>query len=220
MSDGRWGDGERAAERRRMVERQLRARDVSDELVLAAMEKVPRHRFVPPSRRSEAYGDHALPIDRGQTVSQPYVVAKMTELLELEGGERVLEVGTGSGYQTAVLAEIAGEVYSIEVDDELSRRAGRLLEELGHDVELEVGDGYRGWPEAAPFAAIVVTAAAPRLPEPLLEQLAPGGRLVVPLGVFDQRLVRLTRRDDGFDREEIFAVRFVPMTGEVEAGEA
>jgi protein-L-isoaspartate(D-aspartate) O-methyltransferase len=202
--------------REAMVRDQLSARGISDERVLAAMRRVPRHEFVPAASREEAYADGPLAIGHGQTISQPYVVAAMTEALGLRGGERVLEVGTGSGYQAAVLAELGVEVYSIEIVEALAERARADLERLGYAVHLRVGDGYRGWPEAAPFDAILVTAAPDHVPPSLVEQLAEGGRLVLPLGQGVQDLVRLTRTADGVRRETLFGVRFVPMTGEAQ----
>ncbi len=166
-------------QRQRMVDEQLLARDIVDEPVLSAMRKVPRHCFVPAEHRSLAYADHPVPLAEGSTVSQPYIVALMTQLAAIEPGDRVLEVGTGSGYQAAVLAELGAEVYTIEVSEELATRAARTLTELAYTgVHVRHGDGYHGWPEHAPFAAILVTAAAPTLPRPLTDQLAVGGRLV------------------------------------------
>jgi protein-L-isoaspartate(D-aspartate) O-methyltransferase len=205
-----------ARERESMVADQIAARGVKDELTLAAMRKVERHRFVPESFRSQAYEDHPLPIGHGQTISQPYIVAFMTEALGLDGGETVLEVGTGSGYQAAVLAEIAAHVYSIEIVKPLAEEAAARLAALGYEnVEVRAGDGYAGWPEAAPFDAIVVTAAAPRIPEPLERQLKDGGRLVLPLGDDWQELVVVTRRGERFEERRVLPVRFVPMTGRV-----
>ncbi|MEE8467389.1 MAG: protein-L-isoaspartate(D-aspartate) O-methyltransferase [Planctomycetota bacterium] len=207
----------RADERRAMVERQIAARGVTDPAVLAALRHVPRHRFVPREMQPFAYADRPLPIGEGQTISQPYIVAFMTQALELEGDERVLEVGTGSGYQTAVLAEVAAEVYSIEIVPALARRAGALLEELECEgLHLRTGDGYRGWPEAAPFDAILVTAAPDHVPQPLVDQLAAGGVLVIPVGTRVQEILRLRRTPDGIVRESLLPVRFVPMTGEAE----
>ncbi|HEY6000438.1 MAG TPA: protein-L-isoaspartate(D-aspartate) O-methyltransferase [bacterium] len=209
-------DGERfAALREEMVARQIAARDVRDPRVLAAMRAVPRHRFVPPELAAEAYEDHPLPIGEGQTISQPYIVALMTELLALRGGERVLEVGTGSGYQAAVLAELAGEVYSIEILAPLAQRAAATLAGLGYGrVRVRTGDGYLGWPEAAPFDAIVVTAAPDHVPQPLIDQLKIGGRLVLPVGSYYQELVVCTKTEAGLQRRSVVPVRFVPMTGE------
>ena len=191
-----------------------------DARVLAAMRAVPRHAFVEPALRGRAYDDGPLPIGHGQTISQPYVVAAMTELAQAGPGTRVLEVGTGSGYQAAVLAELGGEVYSIELLEPLAERAAKTLADLGYErVQLRQGDGYRGWPEAAPFDAIVVTAAPPEVPPALLEQLKPGGRLVIPVGRGWQELEVHTRTPQGVIRERIFAVRFVPMTGEIRRGD-
>jgi protein-L-isoaspartate(D-aspartate) O-methyltransferase len=199
-----------------MVAEQIASRGVRDEKTLAAMRKVPRHLFVPPAVAGQAYDDHPLPIGHGQTISQPYIVAFMTEALDLAGDETVLEIGTGSGYQAAVLAEIVPRVYSIEIVAPLAEEAGTRLRDLGYsNVEVRAGDGYQGWPEAAPFDAIIVTAAAPRIPEPLKEQLRDGGRLVLPVGDEWQELVVVTRRGDRFEEKHVLAVRFVPMTGEV-----
>jgi len=202
--------------RLRMVERQIRARGVRDERVLEAMRKVPRHVFVPPDLVDEAYEDHPLSIGKGQTISQPYIVALMTEALELEGNEKVLEVGTGSGYQTAILAELAREVYSIERIPELAREAERRLEDLGYtNVHIKVGNGTLGWPEEAPFDAIMVTAGAPKVPGPLKAQLADGGRLVIPVGSeFHQILYRVKRQKDTFSEEALTSCVFVPLVGE------
>ncbi|KAB2950950.1 MAG: protein-L-isoaspartate(D-aspartate) O-methyltransferase [Thermoanaerobaculia bacterium] len=206
-----------AEQRRRMVEGQIRARDVSSPLVLAAMEQVPRHLFVPEKYRAQAYDDYPLPIGESQTISQPYIVALMTSLLELKGGEKVLEIGTGSGYQAAVLARIAGQVYSMEILGPLAERARSTLGELGYsNVHVRQGDGYSGWPEEAPFDAIMVTAAAPsKVPQPLLDQLKVGGRLVIPLGLYFQDLLVFKRTEHGFEKRNVIPVRFVPMTGEV-----
>ena len=205
-----------ARARERMVVEQIEARSIHDPLTLAAMRKVPRHLFVPPESAAQAYEDHPLPIGHGQTISQPYIVAFMTEALGLKGGETVLEVGTGSGYQAAVLAQIAKQVYSIEIVAPLAEEAGERLARLGYrSVSVRAGDGYRGWPEVAPFDAIMVTAAAPRIPEPLKEQLKDGGRLVLPVGDEYQELVVVTRRGARFEEHRVMAVRFVPMTGEI-----
>ncbi len=200
-----------------MVETQIEARGVADERVLEAMRRVPRHRFVPASLVDSSYADHPLPIGHRQTISQPYIVALMTELVRPRPGTKVLEVGTGSGYQAAVLAECTKEVYTIEIVPELARQAAALLEELGYrNVHARAGDGFDGWPDAAPFDAIVVTAAPERIPQPLLDQLAPGGRLVIPLGAGAQDLVLVERTADGFRRETVTPVRFVPMTGKAQ----
>jgi protein-L-isoaspartate(D-aspartate) O-methyltransferase len=205
-----------AEAREAMVREQLEARGIRDPLTLRAMRAVPRHEFVPAELVDEAYDDNPLPIGHAQTISQPYVVAFMTEALGLRGGERVLEVGTGSGYQAAVLAEIAAEVYSIEIVAALGEQARARLARLGYDnVHVRVGDGYAGWPEAAPFDAVIVTAAAPRIPEPLKQQLREGGRMILPVGDALQELVVLTRQGDEWREESVLPVRFVPMTGEV-----
>jgi protein-L-isoaspartate(D-aspartate) O-methyltransferase len=206
----------RADERAKMVREQIEARGVRDPRVLAAMRAVPRHEFMPESERGQAYEDRPLPIGRSQTISQPYIVAAMTELLDLDPGEKVLEVGTGSGYQAAVLAELGAEVYSIEIIAPLGRQAARDLERLGYRVNLRIGDGYRGWPEAAPFDAVIVTAAPDHVPEPLVEQLKVGGRMMIPVGRWSQRLVLIRKDEDGLHEEAVADVRFVPMTGEAQ----
>ena len=186
------------AARADMVERQLVRRGIRDSRVLAAMRRVPRHCFVPESLHAEAYADYPLPIGEGQTISQPYIVARMTELLALTGRERVLEIGTGSGYQAAVLAELADEVYSIESLPAIAGRAALVLHALGHArVHVRTGDGTLGWPEAAPFDRIVVTAAAPAVPPPLLEQLGEGGRLVIPVGGATAQVLQVVDRRGG-----------------------
>ncbi len=200
--------------RKRMVQTQIRAMGVRDEKVLAAMSKVPRHLFVPEAYRPLAYADGPLPIGQGQTISQPYIVAFMTEALGLSPSDRVLEVGTGSGYQAAVLAELVREVYSIEIIPELGNSAGKRLEKLGYrNVAVRIGDGYLGWPEKAPFDAIIVTAAAGRIPEPLVAQLKDGGTLCIPVGPAGsvQSLIRITKRGDRTEREDLLPVRFVPL---------
>ncbi len=200
-----------------MVAEQIAARGVRDERVLRAMRVVKRHEFVPAELREHAYADRPLPIGFEQTISQPYIVAVMTELAALKDDSRVLEIGTGSGYQAAVLAEIAASVYSIEIVEPLARRTAAELARLGYGrIRLRIGDGYQGWAEAAPFDAIVVTAAPPRIPEPLKQQLVIGGRLVIPVGEYYQELRVLTRTDDGFTERSVFPVRFVPMTGEAQ----
>jgi protein-L-isoaspartate(D-aspartate) O-methyltransferase len=203
-----------------MVREQIEARDVRDPRVLAAMRKVPRHLFVPPDEQASAYIDSPLPIGYGQTISQPYIVAFMTDALELNPRDRVLEIGTGSGYQAAVLAELAREVYTIEIVEPLAKEAEERLRRLQYaNVHARVGDGYRGWPEEAPFDAIMVTAAPDHVPPPLVEQLRDGGRLVLPVGRWDQELIRLRRTGKGITREALLPVRFVPMTGEAEKPE-
>jgi protein-L-isoaspartate(D-aspartate) O-methyltransferase len=211
---------ERIDERKRMVAAQIRARDVKDPNVLKAMQIVPRHVFMPASQRRYAYGDHPLPIEHGQTISQPYIVAFMTEALKLRPGSRVLEIGTGSGYQAAVCAEIAREVYTIEIVEGLAKTAKERLKKLGYpNVFVKAGDGFFGWPEKAPFDAIIGTAAAKRIPEPLLEQLKPGGRMIIPTGSAwgFQYLVLITKDAKGkIHKSKVMPVRFVPMTGEVQ----
>lgn len=210
----------RVAERRRLAA-ELERDGIRDPAVLDAVRTVPRHRFVPIEFVRHAYVNRALSIGHGQTISQPYVVAYMTEILRLGKETKVLEIGTGSGYQAAILAELAGEVYSIEIVPELAKRADALLTELGYrNVRVRAGDGFEGWPAHAPFQAIVVTAAAPRVPPPLLAQLAPGGRLVIPLGDkdgWDQRISLSTKSAKGrVSRVRTLPVRFVPMTGRVQ----
>jgi protein-L-isoaspartate(D-aspartate) O-methyltransferase len=205
------------AAREQMVREQIEARGIRDARVLAALRKVPRHLFVPPEEQHEAYFDFPLAIGYGQTISQPYVVAFMTEALELKPRDRVLEIGTGSGYQAAILAELVPEVYSIEIVEPLAREAEARLRCLGYsNVHVRAGDGYRGWPEAAPFDAIIVTAAPDHIPQPLVDQLREGGRMVLPVGRWDQELVRLRRKGAAILRESLLPVRFVPMTGEAE----
>ncbi len=203
--------------RDRMVDEQLVARGIKDASVLAAMRRVPRHEFVPEPVRRLAYADRPLPIGFEQTISQPAVVARMTELTGVRRGSRVLEIGTGSGYQTAVLSAMGAEVYTIEIVAPLGERAARLLARLGYgNVRTRIGDGYRGWPEAAPFDAILVTAAPPRVPEPLKRQLKRGGRLVIPVGDVEQELRVLTRTRFGWEERTVIPVAFVPMTGEAQ----
>ena len=206
-----------AAARERLVRESMEKRGITDARVLRAMRRVPREEFVPAEVRARAYEDHPLSIGEGQTISQPYIVAFMTELAALDGHERVLEIGTGSGYQAAVLGELAREVYTIEIVEPLARRAAETLRRLGYrNVEVRHGDGYRGWPEKAPFDVILLTAAPPEVPRPLLEQLAQGGRLIAPVDVpsGDQELVVITRTAHGLERRSVLPVRFVPMTGE------
>jgi protein-L-isoaspartate(D-aspartate) O-methyltransferase len=211
---------ERAVERNRMVARQIARRGVRDQRVLAAMRNVPRHWFVPAGQARNAYADRPLPIGHRQTISQPYIVALMTELLRIEPGEKVLEIGTGSGYQAAVLAELTDQVFTIEIVEPLARRTIKLLEEKGYrTIRTRIGDGYRGWPEEAPFDAIIVTCAPESPPPPLVEQLAVGGRMCIPVGSQwgGQELIVLQKRSDGtLQRHTVERVRFVPMTGEAE----
>jgi protein-L-isoaspartate(D-aspartate) O-methyltransferase len=208
------------AKRLLMVEQDIRGRGVADRRVLAVMEKVPRHLFVDARQRDRAYADHPLPIGEGQTISQPYVVALMTEALRLNPSDRVLEIGTGSGYQAAVLAGLVQEVYSIEIRKGLAEQAAARLSELGYgNVRVKYGDGYFGWEEHAPFDAIIITAAANHIPPPLVRQLREGGRLILPLGstVFYQTLTLVTKKPGGeLAVEQMGPVNFVPMTGETQ----
>lgn len=201
-----------------MVARQIKERGITDQAVLAAMTKVPRHRFVPDAWQGLAYSDGPLSIGEGQTISQPYIVGWMTELIRPKKEMRVLEIGTGSGYQAAVLAECVAEVDSIEVVPVLGRQAAARLRELGYrNVRVKIGDGYEGWPDRAPFDAILLTAAPPnQVPRPLLSQLKPGGRLVAPVGRGFQRMVLITRTESGFKKEVLAPVMFVPMTGKAQ----
>ena len=218
--------GEFDAARHRMVEEVLSDANATSSYsgraafspgVIAAMEKVERHRFVPAALSLVAYFNRPLPIGHGQTISQPFIVALMTDLMKVKAGDRVLEIGTGSGYQAAVLAEMAGSVYSIEIIEPLGKQAGELLQLLGYrNVQTRVGDGYYGWPEAAPFDAIMVTAAASHVPPPLIKQLKPGGRMVIPLGTqfMTQYLMLVEKQMDGtLTTRQILPVRFVPLTG-------
>jgi protein-L-isoaspartate(D-aspartate) O-methyltransferase len=206
------------ARRLQMVATQIEGRGLNNPAVLAAMRSTPRHRFVPEALRALAYEDSPLPIGNGQTISQPYIVAVMTASIRPNRGMKVLEVGTGSGYQAAVLAACVGEVYSIEVVPALGRRAESLMKELGYrQVHVRIGDGYDGWPEHAPFDAVLLTAAPEQVPKPLLAQLRVGGRLVAPVGRGVQNLVMITKTEQGHVTEVIDAVRFVPMTGKAAA---
>lgn len=199
---------------REMVNCQIKARGIQDPLVLKAMLEVKRHLFVPAHLLSQAYNDYPLPIGQGQTISQPYIVALMTELLELKGGERVLEIGTGSGYQTAVLSRIASQVYSVEIVPELAIRAEEKLKEFGYsNIRVKSGDGNIGWVEESPFDAIIVTAAPSEIPHCLIDQLKMGGILVVPVGSYIQFLYKIKKTEEGIVSEQIAPVRFVPMTG-------
>jgi protein-L-isoaspartate(D-aspartate) O-methyltransferase len=219
------GCGTRAAEkpddfaRRRMnmVDNQIRARGIRDSRVLEVMRNVPRHEFVPADQAQNAYDDNPLPIGLGQTISQPYIVAYMSEQLQLTPQSKVLEIGTGSGYQAAVLGELAKEVYSIEIVPELAKRSNDTLARLGYtNVHVKAGDGYRGWPEAAPFDRIIVTAAPDHVPQPLVDQLAVGGRLIIPVGDYYQQMLILTKTPRGVVEEKTIDVVFVPMTGEAQ----
>ncbi len=207
--------GDFKAMREKMVETQVKARGVKDPRVLSALLRVERHRFVPGKYWDSAYSDQPLPIGEGQTISQPYIVALMTELLELRGDEKVLEIGTGSGYQAAILAELVNEVYTIDIIESLASTARERLLELGYqNVKVKAGDGYRGWPEAAPFDAIIVTAAPDHIPKPLIEQLKEGGRMVVPVGTYTQELKKIVKRSGKVETIDVIPVLFVPMTGE------
>jgi protein-L-isoaspartate(D-aspartate) O-methyltransferase len=200
-----------------MVDRQIAARGISDPKVLSVMRTVPRHRFVPEELAREAYADSPLPIGLGQTISQPYIVAYMTEQLRVREGMKVLEIGTGSGYQAAVLAELGTEFYTIEIVPELAERSRRTLEALGYrNVHVRAGDGYRGWPEEAPFDRIMVTAAPDHVPQPLVDQLAQGGRMVIPVGKHFQQMLIIEKTARGVVERRTIDVRFVPMTGEAE----
>jgi protein-L-isoaspartate(D-aspartate) O-methyltransferase len=195
-----------------MVETQLKARDITDQRVLDVMLKVERHKFVPKEYQHLAYIDGPLPIGFGQTISQPYIVAKMTELLELNENDKVLEIGTGSGYQAAILAELCKEVYTIEIIPELAQRAEKLLKELGYkNIFVKIGDGYYGWPEHAPFDKIIVTCAPKEIPQRLVEQLKDGGKMVLPVGDVFQELVVVEKHNGVVTKKSVFPVRFVPM---------
>ncbi|MEM7051692.1 MAG: protein-L-isoaspartate(D-aspartate) O-methyltransferase [Acidobacteriota bacterium] len=210
--------GPLSVERNAMLD-QLRGRGVTDERVLAAMAEVPRHDFVPESLRLRAYEDSALSLGHGQTVYQPYIVALMTQLLDLGSGDKVLEIGTGSGYHTAVLSRVAGEVYSMEIIEQFAADARRRLDRLGYDnVQVRAGDGYKGWPEAGPFDAVILTAAPPELPQPLVDQLKVGGKMVVPVGEFFQDLRVITNGPDGLETESIIPVRLQRMEGAIQGG--
>jgi protein-L-isoaspartate(D-aspartate) O-methyltransferase len=205
---------ERSAERGRMVADQLRGRDIDDPRVLAAMTRVPRHLFVPANVRDGAYADHPLPIGHGQTISQPYIVGFMTQALTVQADHKVLEIGTGSGYQAAVLGELAREVYSIEIVEPLADRARATLAGLGYaNVHVRTGNGYAGWPEQAPFDRIMVTAAPDEVPPALVEQLKIGGLMAIPVGTADQELRVMRRTETGMQTLRTLPVRFVPMTG-------
>lgn len=206
-----------AQKRWEMVETQIISRGIRDSKLIRAMLKIPRHKFVPENLRDIAYGDNPLPVGIEQTISQPYIVALMTELLRLNSGEKVLEVGTGSGYQTAILAEMGCKVYTIEILEPLSEKAQQVLKSLGYeDIHYKIGDGYRGWPQFAPFDAIIVTAAPDHMPQPLIEQLKTNGRMIIPVGAQYQELLLTKKTDKGTDMKTVTPVRFVPMTGEAQ----
>ena len=205
--------------RHAMVQEQVKQRGITKPEVLAAMEQVPRHLFVPDSLRAEAYSDRPLVLGPGRSVYQPYVVALMTSLLELKKGDKVLEIGTGSGYHAAVLSRIAREVYSVEIVETVANQASKRLSVLGyHNVEVRVGDGYRGWPDKAPFDAILLSAGTPRVPRLLIDQLRVGGKMVVPVGGFFQDLLVITKAADGIEKRTVIPVRLSPMKGKVQDG--
>ncbi|MEY3481196.1 MAG: hypothetical protein RIQ71_1971 [Verrucomicrobiota bacterium] len=201
-----------------MVEQQIAARGITDPATFKAMRTVPRHEFLPLRLREEAYGDYPLPIGHGQTISQPYIVAFMTEAIHPQRGEKILEVGAGSGYQAAVLAQMGADVYTIEIIEPLAKMARQTLERLGYkNAQVRLGDGYRGWPEHAPFDAIIVTCAPENIPPDLVTQLRDGGRMIIPVGCgTEQELVLLRKKDGKIEKESVLPVRFVPMTGEAE----
>ncbi len=209
-------NAQRKEEREEMVESQLVEKGITDQKVLAAMRRVPRHHFVPPAQKEQAYGDFPLPIGYGQTISQPFIVAYMTQALDLKPHEKILEIGTGSGYQAAILSQLCAEVFTIEIVEPLGRQAQKTFAALGYkNITGRVGDGYRGWPEEGPFDAIILTAAPPHVPGPLLEQLSMGGRVILPEGDAFQRLVIIRKTEKGYQRTELLPVAFVPMTGEI-----
>ena len=212
-------DASLVAARQRMVERDLKGRDIKDPKILEIMGRVPRHLFVDKSLQNAAYADHPLPIGEGQTISQPYIVAWMTQILQIKPGERVLEVGTGSGYQAAVLAELTDSVFTVEIRPGLSRMAAERLQQLGYNnVQVKAGDGYFGWEENAPFDVIMVTCAANHIPPPLMKQLKENGKLILPLGstTYFQTLTLLTKKNGKTDVQHLLSVSFVPMTGEAQ----
>lgn len=205
------------AMRTKMVQQQIIARGVRAPEIIAAMETVPREHFIPKDGRAAAYTDKALPIGEGQTISQPYIVAFMTQQLHVGPGDRVLEIGTGSGYQSAILSRIVDSVYSIEILPTLARRAKTTVQSLHYDnIIIKQGDGYLGWPEKAPFDAIIVTAAPPSIPPPLLDQLKTGGRMILPVGKYVQELVVVNKTTHGINMDNVLPVRFVPMTGKIQ----
>lgn len=206
---------EYTAQRARMIREQIKLRGIRDERVLAAFQEVERHRFVPERYRNAAYGDFPLPIDEGQTISQPYIVAYMTEILNLKKDDRILEIGTGSGYQAAILSRICDTVYTVEIFQTLATKARKLFDELGYNnIMVKAGDGYEGWPEKAPFDAILVTCAPSKVPDPLKNQLAEGGRIIIPVGVSPyQDLVLLKKKGGRITQNKVLPVRFVPMIG-------
>lgn len=203
------------ADRKQMVERQLKGRDIKDKAVLDAMQKVERHRFIPSNLRNMAYSDQPLPIGEGQTISQPYIVALMTQLADIQPQEKVLEIGTGSGYQAAILSTLCDEIYTIEIIESLCQQARIRLKILGYkNVHVKCGDGFKGWKQNAPYDAIIVTCAPPEVPQPLINQLAEKGKIVVPVGTLWQELKVITKENKKIKSSDIIPVRFVPMTGE------
>ena len=208
-----------AARRQAMVDEQIAARGITDAATLEAMRTVPRHEFLPMRLRDEAYMDYPLPIGHGQTISQPFIVAFMTEAISPQPGEKILEIGAGSGYQAAVLAQMGADVYSVEIVEPLADMARQTLERLGFtNAHVKHGDGFRGWPEYAPFDAIVVTCAPDQIPPPLVEQLRDGGRMIIPVGTgLSQELVLLRKKGDRIEKQSVLPVRFVPMTGEAQS---
>ncbi|MEE8125429.1 MAG: protein-L-isoaspartate(D-aspartate) O-methyltransferase [Nitrospirales bacterium] len=217
QSESPEGHHTRQKERDEMVDSQIVAKGVTEQAVIAAMRRVPRHRFIPNTESEDAYGDFPLAIGHKQTISQPFIVAYMTQALKLQPNDTVLEIGTGSGYQAAVLAELGVNVFTIEIVKPLGKKAKEILAELGYsNVTVRIGDGYQGWPEESPFDAIILTAAPDHIPSPLLEQLAIGGRLILPVGDYLQRLVLIHRTTDGYQQIDLLPVAFVPMTGESE----
>lgn len=216
-SNKRTDAGKYEEQRKAMVETQIISRDISDAKVIDAMLKVPRHKFVPDNVKDLAYIDDPLPIGEDQTISQPYIVAYMTEQLKLKKEDKVLEIGTGSGYQAAILAEIVDSVFTIEIIDALAKRAQKTLIDLNYkNIFVKSGDGYQGWKEHAPYDAIIITAAPPKIPKPLIEQMAIGGQMIVPVGKLFQELVLVTKTETGVKKKKLLPVRFVPMTGEIQ----
>jgi protein-L-isoaspartate(D-aspartate) O-methyltransferase len=213
--------GDLTAQRQTMVEQQIEARGVIDPATLAAMQTVPRHEFLPMRLRSEAYADYPLPIGHGQTISQPFIVAFMTEAIRPQPGEKILEIGAGSGYQAAILAQMGAQVYTIEIVEPLAEMARQTLERLGYkNARVKSGDGFRGWPEHAPFDAIVVTCAPDKIPPDLVAQLRDGGRMIIPVGSgMNQELVLLRKTGDKIEKQSVLPVRFVPMTGEAQSAQ-
>ena len=206
-----------ASLRNKMVQEQIISRGIKDSKVINAMRKVPRHHFIPEENKRLAYNDGPVSIGFGQTISQPYIVALMTESLKLKGDEKVLEIGTGSGYQAAILAEIVKEVYTVEILEPLSVSASKKLKELGYNnIEVKTGDGYKGLKEHSPYDCIIVTAAPPKIPQPLIDQLKIGGRMIIPVGRWFQELVLIEKSDKGITKKKIVSVMFVPMTGEAQ----